>query len=58
MPKKWNLLKPECTLTELGIKLMVTKSLQNNPKMSFILFFIPRVDQDVINEYHDKLVHL
>jgi hypothetical protein len=35
---------------------MVTKSLQNNPKMLFMLFFILRVDQDVINEYHDKLV--
>jgi hypothetical protein len=58
MSKKWNLLKPECTLAELGIKLMVTKSLQNNPKMLFMLFFILRVDQDVINEYHDKLVQL
>jgi hypothetical protein len=58
MYKKWDLLKPECTLTELGIKLMVTKSLQNNPKMLLMLFFILRVDQDVINEYHDKLVKL
>jgi hypothetical protein len=51
-------LKPECTLAELGIKLMVTKSLQNNPKMLLILFFIFGVDQDVINEHHDKLVQL
>jgi hypothetical protein len=56
MSKKWNLLKPECTLAELGIKLMVTKSLQNNLKMLFMLFFILGVNQHVVNEYHDKLV--
>jgi hypothetical protein len=58
MSQKWNLLKLECTLAELGIKLMVMKSLQNNLKMLFMLFFILGVDQDVINEYHDKLVQL
>jgi hypothetical protein len=58
MSKKWNLLKPECILVELDIKLMVTKSLQNNSKMLLMLFFILGVDQDVINEYHDKLVQL
>jgi hypothetical protein len=58
MSKKWNLLKPECTLAELGIKLMVTKSLQNNPKMLLMLFFIFGVDPDVVNEYHDKLIQL
>jgi hypothetical protein len=56
MSKKWNLLQPECTLAELGIKLMVTKSLQNNLKMLPMLFFILGVDQDVITEYYDKLV--
>jgi dynactin complex subunit len=58
MSKKWNLLKSECTLTELGIKLMVMKLLHNNLKMLLMLFFILRVDQDIINEHHDKLVQL
>jgi hypothetical protein len=58
MSQKWNLLQPECTLAELGIELMVTMSLQNNPKVLLMLFFILGVDQDVINEYHDKLVQL
>jgi hypothetical protein len=58
MSKKWNLLQPECTLAELGIKLMVTKLLQNKSKMLLMLFFILGVDQDVVNEYHDKLVQL
>jgi hypothetical protein len=35
---------------------MVTESLQNNPKMLCMLFFILGIDQDVVNEYHDKLV--
>jgi hypothetical protein len=37
---------------------MVTESLKNDPKMLHMLFFILRVYQDVINEYHDKLVQL
>jgi hypothetical protein len=34
------------------------KSLQNNSKMLLMLFFILGVDQDIINEDHDKLVQL
>jgi hypothetical protein len=37
---------------------MVTKLLQNNLKVLLMLFFILGVDQDVINEHHDKLVQL
>jgi hypothetical protein len=37
---------------------MVTKSLENNPKMLLMLFFILGVDQDVVNEDYDKLVKL
>jgi hypothetical protein len=48
----------ECRLAELGIKLIVTKSLQDNTKMLLMIFLILRVDQDVFNEDHDKLVQL
>jgi hypothetical protein len=58
MSKKKNFLQPESTLAEFGIELMVPKSLQNNVEMSRMLFFILGVDQDVINEDHDKLVQL
>jgi hypothetical protein len=51
MSKKWDLLQPECTLTKLGIELMVTKSLQNNSEMLRMLFFALGIDQDVIDEY-------
>jgi hypothetical protein len=37
---------------------MVTKSLQDNTEMLLMLFFILGVDQDVVNENHDKLVQL
>jgi hypothetical protein len=56
--KKGYLLQPECTFVELGIELMVVKSLQNNIKMLLMLFFILGVEQDVVNENHDKLVQL
>jgi hypothetical protein len=56
--KKWNFLQPESTLTELGIELMVMKSLQNNSEMLRMLFFTLGIDQNVINKDHDKLVQL
>jgi hypothetical protein len=37
---------------------MVLKSLQNNSEMLRMLLFTLGVDQDVINEDHDKLVQL
>jgi hypothetical protein len=58
MTKKGYFLQLEYTLAELGIKLMVTKSLHNNPKMLLMLFFILGVEQDVVDEDHDKLVQL
>jgi hypothetical protein len=58
MSKKWNFLQPESTLAELGIELMVSKSLQNNSEMLCMLFFTLGIDQDIINEDHDKLVQL
>jgi hypothetical protein len=48
-------LQLECTLAEHGIELMVTKSLQNDLKVLLMLFFILGVDQDIVDEYHDKL---
>jgi hypothetical protein len=54
--KKWYFLQLECTLAELGIEFMVAKSLQDNTQVLLMLFFILGVDQDVINEDHDKLV--
>jgi hypothetical protein len=58
MSKKRDFLQPESTLAEFGIELMVPKPLQNNVEMSRILFFTLGIDQDVINEDHDKLVQL
>jgi hypothetical protein len=58
MSKKWNFLQPESTLAELGIELMVTKSPQNNSEMLCMLLFTLGIDQDIINEDHDKLVQL
>jgi hypothetical protein len=58
MSKKRNFLQPESTLAELDIKLMVSKSLQNNSEMLCMLLFTLGVDQDVVNKDHDKLVQL
>jgi hypothetical protein len=58
MSKKRNFLQSESTLAELGIELMISKSLQNNSEMLCMLFSTLGIDQDVINEDHDKLVQL
>jgi hypothetical protein len=58
MSKKRNFLQPESTLVELAIELMVSKSLQNNSEMMRMLLFTLGIDQDVVNEDHDKLVQL
>jgi hypothetical protein len=58
MSKKQNFLQPESMLAELGIELMVSISLQNNLEALCMLFFTLGIDQDVINEDHDKLVQL
>jgi hypothetical protein len=58
MSKKQNFLQPKSTLAELDIELMVLKSLQNNSEMLCMLLFTLGVDQDVVNEDHDKLVQL
>jgi hypothetical protein len=58
MSKKVNFLQPESTLAEFGIELMVPMSLQNNLEMRCMLLLSLGVDQDVVNEYHDKLVQL
>jgi hypothetical protein len=68
MSKKRNFFQPESTLgefgiwvflrKEFGIGLMVPKSLQNNAEMPHMLFFTLGIDQDVVNEYHNKLIQL
>jgi hypothetical protein len=58
MTQELNFTQPELTLAELRIKLMITQSLKHNTEMLFMLFLTLRKEQDVINEDHDKLVHL
>jgi hypothetical protein len=58
MTQELNFAQPELALGELRIKLMITQSLTHNAEMLFMLFLTLRKDQDVINEYHNKLVQL
>jgi hypothetical protein len=58
MSKKQNFLQPEFILTELGIELMVPKSLQNYAELPRMFFLILGIDQDVAIEDNNKLVQL
>jgi hypothetical protein len=54
---KWNFAQPELTPAEFGIELMISQSLKHNvSKMSLMLFSVLGIDENVINENHDKLV--
>jgi ABC-type lipoprotein export system ATPase subunit len=55
---EWNFTQLELTLVVLGIELMIMQSLKHNVEMPFMLFLVLRIDQDVINEDHAKLVQL
>jgi hypothetical protein len=56
MTQELNFTQPELALAELRIKRMIMQSLKHNTEMLFMLFL--RKEQDLINEDHDKLVHL
>jgi hypothetical protein len=58
MTQELNFTQPELTLAKLRIKLMITQLRKHTAEMLFMLLFTLRKDQDVINEDHDKLVHL
>jgi hypothetical protein len=56
--QEWYFAQPELTFVVFSIDLMISQSLKHNAEMLFILFLAIRIDQDVINEDHDKLVKL
>src|SRR4051812_29002293 len=56
MSKKSNLIQPKFTLTEHGIQLMLPEFLKYPTQMFFMLFFSLGIDQNIIDEYDNKLV--
>jgi hypothetical protein len=58
VPQEWNFTQPELTLALPRIELMIMQSLKHNAKVPFMLLLVLRIDQDVVNEDHDKLVQL
>jgi hypothetical protein len=53
MTQELYLMNPELTVAKLHIKLMVSQSLKHDLEM---FFHTLRVNKDVVNEHHDKLV--
>ena len=58
MSKKFHLSKLKFTFAELGIQLMVLECLKKNPQMILMLLLRLRVDQDVVNKDHNKLIQI
>jgi hypothetical protein len=58
MPKERDFLQPKITLAKLGIQLMLSQLLQHKPQMLLMLLLILGVNQDVINEHHNKLIQI
>jgi hypothetical protein len=51
-------INPELTLAQLCIQLVLSQSLQYHPQMICMLCFALRIYQNVINEYHHKLIKI
>jgi hypothetical protein len=50
--------QPELAFVKFSIELMFPQSLKHNVEMPLMFFLVLRIDQDMINEDHDKLVKL
>jgi hypothetical protein len=58
MTHKSHFLELELKLAELYVQLMLSQFLQHKPQMLLMLFLVLGVDQDIINEHHDKLIQI
>jgi hypothetical protein len=58
MPKERYFIQPELTFTELGIELIISQLLQYQPQMFLMLSIILGINQNVFNEYHNKLIKI
>jgi hypothetical protein len=56
--QEWYFAQPELTFVVFSIELMIPQSLKHNAEMPLMFFLVLRIDQDVINEDHDKLIQL
>jgi hypothetical protein len=56
MPKEGYLFQLEFTFTEFGIKLVSSEFSEDDPKVTLMVFVVPGVDKDVVNEDYNKLI--
>jgi hypothetical protein len=56
--QEFHTIQLEFTFGEFSIKLVISQTLQNDPKMFRVLFFIFGKIKDIINEDHHELVQL
>jgi hypothetical protein len=54
--QKFYAFQPEFTRGKLSIELMVSKTLENNVQVLSMIFLILRINRDVINKNHNKLI--
>ncbi|WZZ35469.1 hypothetical protein YC2023_018870 [Brassica napus] len=58
MAQKSNLPLPKATLTQLGKQLVFLKLIQHNPQILSMLFFTPRINQNVVDENDHTLIQV
>jgi len=56
--KEGDFFKLELALAKLGIQLILSQLLQYYSQMMLMFFYSGRIDKNVINEYHHKLIQL
>jgi hypothetical protein len=57
-PKNFHTIQPEFAFGELGVKLMISQTLQDNSEMFGMLFIVFGIDKDIIDKHHYEIVEL
>jgi hypothetical protein len=58
VPQEFDAFQPEFTFGEFSIKLMISQTLKDNSEMVGVFFLVFRIDEDIIDKDHDKLIEL
>lgn len=51
-------MEPKVALLVLGIELILSKNLENPPKIVLVILVTPQIDQYGVNEDHNKLIQI
>jgi hypothetical protein len=58
VPEEFHTFQPEFAFGELSIKLVISQTLKDNSEMFGVIFLALRIDDNIIDKDHDKIIEL